>query len=102
MDPGMLEIFKTLGIAAPMVVLQFWLLKNCEAERQAITSGFLADLQLALSDNRKDMARMLDRQEEMVRQVMGIGTARALDKTAAPPMTMIPVPTLPATDWRNS
>lgn len=37
MDPGMLEIFKTLGIAAPMVVLQFWLLKNCEAERQAIT-----------------------------------------------------------------
>lgn len=111
MDPAILEIFKTLGVAAPMVVLQFWLLSRCETERQTMTAGFLAELQLLGSDQRKDMARMLDRQEALISQVMQIGMNRAAQVPTVPPThtgVTIPMPGPIATsappmmnDWRQ-
>lgn len=107
MDPAILEIFKTLGVAAPMVVLQFWLLSKCETERQTMTAGFLAELQLLGSDQRKDMAQMLERQQTLVNTVMNIGTQRAT-MTYPQPATYTPLVGSPSpqqqnqnTDWRN-
>ena len=84
MDPNILEIFKTLGVAAPMVVLQFYLLRNCEEERKTISAGFLAELQLTLADNRKESTRMLDRQEDLIKLVMGVATSRPAPMTQQP------------------
>lgn len=44
-DAQWLELFKTLGVAGPLVLLLFYLLRENIAERKAMTQEFLKTLQ---------------------------------------------------------
>ena len=44
-EPQWVELLKPLGIAAPLVLLLYWLLRENVNERKQITSQFLSSLQ---------------------------------------------------------
>lgn len=52
-----MEVFKTLGVALPLVAVLFYLLRQANEERQAITTNFLKTLSDTVAFNADGQAR---------------------------------------------
>ena len=76
--PAWVEIAKQLGVAVPLVIILFYLLRQANDERQRITASFLATLESTIRANADAMSLVTTSLGEIaasIREVAGRASA---------------------------